>query len=385
MKKTVVMLLALTASLSLMAGCSNAQEQKQTEAPAQETKAPETTAAPSEASEKPAETEETEAKEAEGGSSSYEIPQGDWVIGLSNSYYGNTWRKEMVDSFTNVAEEAKEKGYIKDYIIQNGDGTVNAQIAQINSFILEGVDAICINAASSTALNSVIDKAVAAGIPVIAFDSTVDNENAYCMDFDNYSFYYKMGDYMAKNCGYKGNVVVVRGVSGSKPEEIMYNAYMKVVEEHPDLKVVATIVGEADATVAQEELTKILPSLDKVDMVFNQGGDTWGIIRAFEQAGMEVPLMSGDNSGEFIKWWVEQENYDTLSMRCAPVCGSAALWTAVNILNGEDVPKKLPLGLSVITRDEADQYTDLEAGQIAGEDWTNDKVMNEIIIPARNK
>jgi ABC-type sugar transport system substrate-binding protein len=39
-----------------------------------------------------------------------------------------------------VAEKAKQAGYIKDYLIQNGDGYFNAQIAQINAFILQGVE-----------------------------------------------------------------------------------------------------------------------------------------------------------------------------------------------------------------------------------------------------
>lgn len=314
-----------------------------------------------------------------------ELPKGEWVIGLSNSYYGNTWRKQMVDSFTTVAEQAKAEGLIKDFIIQNGDGSVNAQIAQINSFILEGVDAICINAASSTALNSVLDKAVAAGIVVVAFDSTVEDENVYCMDFDFAGSYYTMGDYMAKGNDYKGNVVVVRGVAGSAPDELMNGAYEKVLAEHPELKVIATVLGEADGTVAQEEFTKIIPSLDKVDMIFNQGGDTFGIIQAYEQAGLEVPVMSGDNSAEFINWWLQHPGYDTLSMRAAPACGSAAFWAALNILNGKEVPKKMDLALSVITADMAPSFKDMEAGSIAGADWTNDEVVEKIIEPSLAK
>ena len=30
------------------------------------------------------------------------LKKGDYVIGLSNSYFGNTWRKQMVDAFTNA-------------------------------------------------------------------------------------------------------------------------------------------------------------------------------------------------------------------------------------------------------------------------------------------
>ena len=49
--------------------------------------------------------------DSSGGSSSsgsgYDLSEGDYVIGLSNSFYGNTWRRQMVDSFTEAAEEAK--------------------------------------------------------------------------------------------------------------------------------------------------------------------------------------------------------------------------------------------------------------------------------------
>lgn len=363
MKKTLTLILAIVMAVGLFAGCGS-------EAPPEPSTVPEGD---------PAQTDEP-ATVKDG-----DLPSGEWVIGLSNSYYGNTWRKQMVDSFTKVAEEAKAAGYIKDYVIQNGDGSVNAQIAQINGFILEGVDIICINAASATALNSVIDKAVEAGIPVVAFDSTVENDNAYCMDFDFVSEGYQCGTHMAEACGGKGNVVVVRGVSGSAPDEQIYQGYMKAMEEYPELKVIATVLGEADGTVAQEEFTKIIPSLDKVDMIFNQGGDTFGIIQAYEQAGMDVPLMAGDNSAEFINWWMKQENYDTISMRAAPACGSAAFWTSLNILNGVEVPKKMNLALSLITADMAPQFSDLEAGSIAGADWTNEQVIEQIIVPSRTK
>lgn len=331
-------------------------------------------------------TQETDKKTAESpkqDDSQNAFAAGAWVIGLSNSYYGNTWRKQMVDSFTAVAAEAKEKGYIKDFIIQNGDNTVNAQIAQINSFILQGVDVICINAASPTALNSVIDKAVAAGIHVVAFDSTVTNEAAYTMDYDFVEYGRVCGEYIAGRLEDRGNIVIVRGVSGTTPDEQMYQGYQEVLNQRPELNVVATVLGEASSTVAQEQFAKLLPSLKEVDGIMNQGGDSYGMTQAFEQAGREVPIMIGDNSAEFIQWWRSQEDYDTISMRAAPACGSAAFWTALYILNGEDVPKKMTMAFSTITKEELEQYADMEAGTIAGANWTPENVMKEIIIPAR--
>ena len=95
--------------------------------------------------------------------SAHAEPNKKWVIALSNSYFGNTWRRQMVDAFKEAAEQAKKDGRISDYDIENGDGSVNQQVSQMNGLILKQVDAIAINAASPTALNGVIEKACAAG------------------------------------------------------------------------------------------------------------------------------------------------------------------------------------------------------------------------------
>jgi ribose transport system substrate-binding protein len=101
------------------------------------------------------------------------------VIALSNAYYGNTWRHQMVEAFTAAAEQAKAKGEISDFIVLNGDGSVNQQMSQLSDLILKHVNAIAIDAASNTALNGIIQKACAARIKVIAFDSIVSAPCAY--------------------------------------------------------------------------------------------------------------------------------------------------------------------------------------------------------------
>ena len=45
-------------------------------------------------------------------SGDFALQRADYVIGLSNSFYGNNWRKQMVDSFTQAADQAKELGFI---------------------------------------------------------------------------------------------------------------------------------------------------------------------------------------------------------------------------------------------------------------------------------
>ena len=316
------------------------------------------------------------------GGDEYALSQGDYVIGLSNSFYGNTWRRQMVDSFTEAAEEAKAGGYISEYEIQNGDNTVNTQIAQINSFILSGVDAICINAASSTALNDVIKQAMDTGIVIVAFDSIIDLEGAYTMDYDWVSMGERKTEYVMDAIGGKGNVVIVRGVSGAAPDAGIYEGIMNVLENYPDVKVAAEVIGEADATVTQEGMLNILSSLPPIDAVITHcGADSMGAVNAFESMDMEVPLVIGDNTAEFMNWWNEQaaDGYETLSVNSTPSCGAGALWVAVAILNGIEVEHAMYLPFIYIEQDQIGEYTDMEAGTIVSPYMSYDYVVENIL------
>lgn len=388
MKKGVAVFMSAVMATTMLIGCGSSSGETGNEAPAAEesgTEAPE--AEETEAAEQPETTEPAAEASSDGDSvqlGEYTVPKGDWVIGLSNSYYGNTWRHQMVDSFVNVAEEAKKQGLIADYIVQNGDNTVNAQIDQINSFILEGVDAIVVNAASSTALNSVLHKAQDAGILVIAFDSVVDDPDIICMDFDFEEYGQILCDWLYEEKGEGLDVVISRGISGSAPEVILTETYEKLCEQY-GWNIVATVIGNAENATAQEEFTKLIPSLDHVDAVLNAGGDSYGIIQAFENSGTDLPIIFGDNSAEFMKWWNEHLDYKTLSSRSGPHCGSCVFWVALAGLNGEELPMNIRLELNTFTVDEAPQFADMEAGTLAGSDFTYEDAMARIKAAKENQ
>ena len=315
-------------------------------------------------------------------SGDYALQKNDFKIGLSNSFYGNTWRKQMVDSFTEAAEQAKAEGYISDYEVMNGDNTVNTQIAQINSFILEGVDAICINAASSTALNDVIKKAMKQGIKIIAFDSIIDLDGAYTMDYDWVSMGEKKTQYVMDKISGKGNIIIVRGPSGAAPDQGIYKGITNILSNYPDVKIVDEVLGEADATTTQQGLLNVLSSLPEVNAVITHcGADSMGVVNAFESMGKEVPLTTGDNTAEFMKWWNEKaaDGYETMSVNSTPSCGAGALWVAVAVLNNLDVPQNMYLPFIYINQDEISQYADMKAGTIASPYMSYDFTVNNII------
>ncbi|KIX13783.1 sugar ABC transporter substrate-binding protein [Dethiosulfatarculus sandiegensis] len=321
----------------------------------------------------------------------WKLKKGKYVVALSNSYYGNTWRKQMVDNFTEAAESAKKQGLISDYIVQNGDNTVNSQISQINSFILQGVDAIVIDPASSTALNSVLKKAMKAGIKVITFDCSVTLDSVYAVDFDFVTFGYDSVVEMAKLVGEKAKVIIIRGLAGTSADEEMYQGNLKALKNYPNMEVLATVHGDFSATKTQEALLQVLPSLKKVDGVITQcGGDAYGAAQAFEQIGsLGRPVIIGDNSAEFLKWWSEvgkkDGEYKTYSRGTCPSVSSAAFWASLYILNGYDVPKKMICDYYTVYEKELGKYSNMEPGTIISPTYAPEYVLDSIIEPALKK
>jgi ribose transport system substrate-binding protein len=312
-----------------------------------------------------------------------------WVIALSNSYFGNTWRRQMVDAFKEAAEQAKKEGRISDYDIENGDGSVNQQVSQMNGLILKQVDAIAINSASPTALNGVIEKACAAGIKVIAFDSIASSPCCYKLDFDFKNAHVESTKYIVDTLlGGKGGVLVVRGVKGSAPDQEMYAGQMQVLKQFPGIKIVGEVYGQATTAVAQSAVGNILPSLPQVDAVLTQGGgDDYGVVQAFEQAGKKIPIVEGCGSSNFLKWWAEENKktgYKTISDSSAPGIGGAVFWLTLDILNGANPPKSMFMPYAFIKAEDLSQYADLAPGSIVSPKYTEDWVKQTLLAPKQS-
>src|SRR6202158_4833150 len=101
-------------------------------------------------------------------------------IAFSNNYAGNSWRQAMLKSYDIVTKKA-----VADHIVAaadvftTADKEVPTQAAQIQNLIMQGYDAIVINASSPDALNGAIKQACDAGIVVVSFDGIVTEPCAW--------------------------------------------------------------------------------------------------------------------------------------------------------------------------------------------------------------
>ena len=78
----------------------------------------------------------------------------DKKIAFSNNYAGNSWRQAMLKSYDAVTKKAVADGVVAAAdVFTTSEKQVTEQAAQIQNLILQGYDAIVINAASPDALN----------------------------------------------------------------------------------------------------------------------------------------------------------------------------------------------------------------------------------------
>lgn len=294
-----------------------------------------------------------------------------YVIGFSNSYNGNTYRQAMEGYLKEAAEELKKTGEVSEVIFAESNQNNSTQVQQIENFILQGVDAIIIDPGSATALNGAIQEASDAGIPcVIINDGPVSSEAELCyqINFDTIAQMGYLTEYVCKAIGGKGNIIELRGTAGSEFDNIAHEGVLKVLEKYPDVKVVSEIYTDWTGSKAQSELASVLPALtEKVDGVVTQGGDSYAAVQAFQSAGLELPVIGGDNRGYFLKWWALEapEGYDTVSVSSNPWDGASSLYVAVDILDGKDVPKEMIHPFGIVTKDDVMNYTDV-ADEVIG-------------------
>jgi len=296
-------------------------------------------------------------------------------IALSNNYAGNSWRQAMLRSWEKVTSEAVEEGVVAAAdAFTTAENQVTEQAAQIQNLILQGYDAIVINAASPEGLNGAVQEACNAGITVVSFDGIVTAPCAWRIAVD----FHQMGKdevlYLAEKLPEGGNLLEIRGLAGVFVDNEISAGIHEGVEENPQFEIVGSVHGDWAQDVAQKAVAGILPSLPEIDAVVTQGGDGYGAAQAFAATDRPMPIIVMGNRHDELNWWKQQKDatgYETMSVSIAPGVSTLAFWVAQQILAGEEVPKDLQVPFLRIDQDNLeDNLAGTEPGGVANVEYS---------------
>jgi ribose transport system substrate-binding protein len=305
-------------------------------------------------------------------------------IAFSNNYAGNSWRQAMLKSYDIVAKKAVADGIVAAAdVFTTSDKEVPTQAAQIQNLILQGYNAIVINASSPDALNGAIKQAIDAGIVVVSFDGIVTEPGAYRVVVDFKDYGEQEVEHLAGWLPKGGNLLEIRGLAGTSIDDAIHSGIVAGVQKYPQFKIVNSVEGDWDQTTAQKAVATVLPSLPEIIGVVDQGGDGYGSAQAFLAASRKLPVIIMGNRQDELAFWKEQKDksgYTTWSASIAPGVCTLAFWVAQQILDGrKDIPHDLLVPYLAFDQNNFEAaLKDIPVGGVASHEYTLDEAKKAV-------
>jgi ribose transport system substrate-binding protein len=262
---------------------------------------------------------------------------GPWVIGMSHfGVNANTWTVQVAHE-TEAA--AKKDPRVSKVIILDAGFDQKKQVADIEDLIAQKVDAIIIQPVTSTSADASIEKAVAAGIPVILHTGRIESDK-YTTEIQGGAEHFGkvMGEFLVKELGGKGNIWVLRGLSGHPEDTNRYNGFKQSLEGS-EIKIIAEEPGDWQYDKAKKVCETLYLNNPQVDGIWSSGADmTRACVDVFKQFGAKIPPISGEGNNGFFGQWIS-EGYKSVSAEYSPAQGAAGVRAAIALLEGKELKK----------------------------------------------
>jgi ribose transport system substrate-binding protein len=253
----------------------------------------------------------------------------------------------------------------------SADDDVANQASQIDTLINQGVDAIIIVPAQADSLRPQLEDAKAAGIPVLTVNTTLEFTDLITSSVlpDDVAAGSQQMQQMADALGGKGNIVVLQGPLGSSPELNRTKGIMNVLEEYPDINVLAIDTANWARDQAANLMANWITSFgDQIDGVVAENDDmALGAIQAMKEAGIDplLPVVGIDGIEDGIRA-VQAGEMIGSSLQHGRVQLAAGLAVAQRVACGEPVESNYDYIMPPIDASNVDSYlgnvvTDVDA------------------------
>lgn len=254
---------------------------------------------------------------------------------------------ELADAMT---AEAEAKNVPLEISIANQD--LNKQLADVEDFIVKGVDVIVISPVDSQGAVAAIAKAEAAGIKVITVDIPISNAQVTShIGTDNYTGGVKAAQLMGEVLGGKGKVAII-DYPTVQSVVARIEGFKKGLEDFPEIEIVAQQTGitRAEALAVSQNMLQANPDITGI---FGFGDDAaLAAAVAVKSAGLQDQVkVIGFDGMEEARNAVDSDPVMVGVIQQFPQeMGKTAVDTAAQVIAGEDVPAEQPIVPGIYTK-----------------------------------
>ncbi len=241
----------------------------------------------------------------------------------------------------------------------NDETDIAGQIALVESFITQQVDAIVIAAADSRGLVPVLRRAQQAGIAVVTIDSNTDPQvSSSFIATDNLAAAADAADLLAEALGGQGKVALIPYIPGASTSNDREQGFKEGLANYPGLELVATQYSNSDYGRAMSVAEDILTAHPDLDGIFAANEPTvLGVAQAVKTRGLtgQVTLVGFDASSREIEG-VRDGSILGLIVQNPFRMGYEGVMQAVKVLEGEAVEERIDSGSTIVTQENLEAF-----------------------------
>jgi ribose transport system substrate-binding protein len=276
-----------------------------------------------------------------------------WNICFSNAAVDNPWR---VVGWTTMQAEVELHDEIGDFNAIDAEASDDKQISDIQSLTRGNCDALIISPNTTATLTPAVEQACESGIPIIVFDRGV-NTNCpvtFIKPIGGYAFGADAAEFLADNVDPGGKILALRILPGVDVLETRWSAAQEVFAD-ADLEIVGDEFTEGDAANTKQIVSDYLTREGELDGIWMDAGAVGvAAAEAFEDAGQEIPPITGEDQLDFLRKW-DEEGLTAIAPVYSNFQWRTPIIAATLILSGEQVPKEWTLPQDPITEDQLNQ------------------------------
>lgn len=281
-----------------------------------------------------------------------------YVIGFSQVTTVEPWRVQFNKDLR--AEAAKYDNV--DVLFADANDRTEKQVADVENYIRQEVDAILISPKESAGLTGVVEQATDAGIPVFVLDRNVDTDKfVQWVGGDNHLIGQAAGKYVLGLLGgkgkAKGKIIEIWGGLGTQAAHDRANGFHESFENESGVTfLLDKQSGDWKQDQAYDIMSTALRNYEDIDVVYGHNDPmAYGAYLAAKDAGREKDIkFVGIDAlpGEGVMWVANGELAATFLY---PTPGAEGLRQALAHLKGEKVEKSVVMGTETVTSANADE------------------------------
>ena len=221
------------------------------------------------------------------------------------------------------------------------NGKNENQTKAMDDAIAAKVDGIILTSLSRAGLSASVERATAAGIPVVTCMAGVESPKYTAEVSRNIpAMGYESMKSLIDKLGGRGKVVLLHGIAGVDAAEFWKLGAQAALAEAPGIEVVSEQYGNwstADATNVMRTVVAQQPEIAGIWVGGLEMGP--GVVSAFQEAGRDLPPMAGTNPTNGFLKLAKDNNIDFFAAPFPPGAAKECADVMLSLLAGEPIQK----------------------------------------------